>query len=167
MAAHQLVAVATAHGDVEKMPSDIVAAISELDDRDKLNDASASQIAQLWATAAAKGSYQKNLVDPKQWMLDQMPFYLDNVTRFAKPDFKPSDSDIVFTRVITVGTKSVQFSDAVDGAFLVQYLPAATQLISPDEIATQGLCSLPWEIIDVGGQRNERRKWFHVLDDVM
>ena len=26
---------------------------------------------------------------------------------------------------------------------------------------------LKWQVIDVGGQRNERRKWLHVLDDVM
>ena len=38
MAAQQLVAIANAHGHGEKMPADVVDAVSQLDDRDKLTE---------------------------------------------------------------------------------------------------------------------------------
>ena len=44
----------------------------------------------------------------------------------------------------------------------VQYLPAAVHLLDESELKA---CNVHWQVIDVGGQRNERRKWLPVLDD--
>ena len=56
----------------------------------------------------------------------------------ASPDYLPTVEDLIKTRVRTTGI--LEESYTVDGVDFVVY--------------------------DVGGQRNERRKWIHAFDDV-
>jgi len=72
------------------------------------------------------------------WMLDAAPYYFANVHRIAEDDYVPSDEDMLMTRVRTTGIVETHFSEA----------------------------SINYTIVDVGGQRNERRKWLHCFDDV-
>jgi len=72
------------------------------------------------------------------WHLDAAPYYFENAWRFSEPQFEPTDDDIVMARVRTTGIVTTEFVER----------------------------GRPYSIIDVGGQRNERRKWIHCFDDV-
>ena len=71
-------------------------------------------------------------------LMDSTDYYLNEVERIAEPDFIPTEEDMIMTRVRTTGMVT---SDIREGLFTYQ-------------------------IVDVGGQRSERRKWIHYFDDV-
>lgn len=71
-------------------------------------------------------------------LLDSAAYFLDKVDVIAKQGYRPSEKDIVRSRQKTVGIVEVDFT--IEG-----YL---------------------FKVIDVGGQRNERKKWIHAFDDV-
>jgi GTPase SAR1 family protein len=72
------------------------------------------------------------------WILDATPYYLDEVFRLADPDFDPTEDDVIMTRVRTTG-------------IVVTVVPEPPYT---------------YHVVDVGGQRSERRKWIHCFDDV-
>lgn len=68
---------------------------------------------------------------------DSAIHFLNSLDRISRSSYVPTNEDILHTRVPTTGV--VQFNFNCNGiAFL---------------------------IVDVGGQRSERRKWLHVFDD--
>ncbi|KAJ6243537.1 guanine nucleotide-binding protein g(o) subunit alpha [Anaeramoeba flamelloides] len=69
---------------------------------------------------------------------DTANFYLNNCERISDPKFEPTQEDILLCRIPTTGVNVIQFT--VDDR--------------------------PWQVVDVGGQRSERRKWIHQFDDV-
>ncbi|KAJ1547411.1 hypothetical protein HK096_003055, partial [Nowakowskiella sp. JEL0078] len=71
------------------------------------------------------------------WILDSTEFYFKHVARFSDEDFEPTEEDSVMARVMTTGILTTEIN------------------ISP----------LRFTVVDVGGQRNERRKWIHTMDD--
>ena len=58
--------------------------------------------------------------------------------RLGEEDFVPTDEDMIMTRVRTTGIVVTEFEE-----------PPCT-----------------FKLVDVGGQRSERRKWIHCFDDV-
>mmetsp|Transcript_16259 Transcript_16259/g.63389 ORF Transcript_16259/g.63389 Transcript_16259/m.63389 type:complete len:351 (+) Transcript_16259:209-1261(+) len=78
-----------------------------------------------------------NLTSQFQWM-DSAPYFLDNAERFCDPEFTPSDLDILRVRSKTTGISETVF------------------LVSKRK----------FRMVDVGGQRNERKKWIHCFQDV-
>eukprot|EP00835_Amoeboradix_gromovi_P005706 NODE_567_length_6607_cov_0.300553.p1 type:complete len:342 gc:universal NODE_567_length_6607_cov_0.300553:3113-4138(+) len=72
------------------------------------------------------------------WLLDSTDYYLEHVSRFFESDFVPTEEDIVMARVMTTGI-------------------ITTAIASPP---------ITFSVVDVGGQRNERRKWIHSFDNV-
>lgn len=72
------------------------------------------------------------------WTLDATPYYMTEVVRFFSDDFVPNDQDIVMMRTRTLGIVS---TDVIEKPYKFQ-------------------------LVDVGGQRSERRKWIHCFDDV-
>jgi len=69
---------------------------------------------------------------------DATCYFLSNIVRISEPDFQPTPQDILFCRIKTSGIFEV---------FI--------------EIDTHKML-----IVDVGGQRSERRKWVHCFNDV-
>ena len=67
-----------------------------------------------------------------------MHSFLDSLARLGKKDYLPSEQDILRTRVKTTGIVEVRF-------------------------ACKGFNFL---ILDVGGQRSERKKWIHCFEGV-
>ncbi|KAJ3428656.1 guanine nucleotide-binding protein g(o) subunit alpha [Anaeramoeba flamelloides] len=69
---------------------------------------------------------------------DASKYFLDRTNEICKEDYIPIPMDILNCRIATVGVKEIQF-----------------------EVSKR-----LWRIVDVGGQRSERRKWIHQFDDV-
>ncbi|KAM0752822.1 guanine nucleotide binding protein, alpha subunit [Meredithblackwellia eburnea MCA 4105] len=69
---------------------------------------------------------------------DSAPYFFENFERFSRPDFLPTDDDILRSRVRTVGIREERFN--VEGRV--------------------------FKILDVGGQRSERRKWIACFENV-
>lgn len=65
-------------------------------------------------------------------------YFLDQLATIASPDYLPTQQDILQTRVRTTGIVENQF--VIDGNRFLLY--------------------------DVGGQRNERKKWIHCFENV-
>jgi len=74
----------------------------------------------------------------KMQLLDSAGYLFENVARIGSPDYTPTAQDILRARLRTSGI--VERNIAING---VEFL-----------------------FIDVGGQRNERRKWIHCFDSV-
>eukprot|EP00249_Psilotum_nudum_P024797 c29296_g1_i2 orf=329-1480(+) len=70
-------------------------------------------------------------------------FFMEHALRLAQPNYTPTQEDILYARVRTTGIVEIEFS--------------------PKEDAKKGEI---YRLFDVGGQRNERRKWIHLFDGV-
>lgn len=82
------------------------------------------------------------------WVLDAFSYYIKNLDRMLQPDFVPSEEDSLMARVRTTG-------------IVVSELESKVVKTNPDDPS-----SIKFQIVDVGGQRNERKKWMHCFDDV-
>jgi GTPase SAR1 family protein len=71
-------------------------------------------------------------------LMDSAKYCFENADRFATSDYTPTEEDILRVRVRTTGIIETQFS--VKGTY--------------------------FRLVDVGGQRSERKKWLHCFDDV-
>ena len=69
---------------------------------------------------------------------DSAGYYLNDLKRISDPNYIPTEQDILKTRVRTTGIVKTQF-------------------VYKD---------LVFKVIDVGGQRSERKKWFHCFESV-
>ncbi|GBG32323.1 Guanine nucleotide-binding protein subunit alpha [Hondaea fermentalgiana] len=69
---------------------------------------------------------------------DSLKYYMDEMPRIQDSDYVPTEQDILRTRVRTSGI--VEESFKIDNVL--------------------------FEFFDVGGQRNERKKWIHAFDNV-
>jgi GTPase SAR1 family protein len=72
------------------------------------------------------------------WHLDASSYYFDNILRISGSGFTPSNQDSIMCRVLTTGVQVTEFSEG----------------------------KLTYSVVDVGGQRSERRKWIHCFDNV-
>jgi len=82
------------------------------------------------------------------WLLDSFPYYIKNLERFTEPDWVPTEEDSVMARIRTTG-------------IVVSNLESKLAQEDKDEPSM-----LHFQVVDVGGQRNERKKWIHCFDDV-
>jgi len=72
------------------------------------------------------------------WFLDATPYYFENIPRFLEDIYTPTEEDCIMTRVRTTGIAVTELNEG----------------------------PVHFKIVDVGGQRNERKKWIHCFDDV-
>jgi guanine nucleotide-binding protein subunit alpha len=71
-------------------------------------------------------------------IIDSASYFFDNIKRISEGDYVPTDQDILYSRTRTTGITEFCFH----------------------------LAGTPLRLVDVGGQRSERRKWIHCFDDV-
>ncbi|CAI4223390.1 unnamed protein product [Auanema sp. JU1783] len=64
--------------------------------------------------------------------------FLSSIDRIASPDYKPTEQDILLSRIKTTGIVEVKFQ----------------------------MKNVDFRVFDVGGQRSERKKWIHCFEDV-
>ena len=69
---------------------------------------------------------------------DNLNFYFDNINRMFEPEWLPNDQDILHARLRTTGITETVFE----------------------------LRELTFRMMDVGGQRSERKKWIHCFEGV-
>ncbi|VIO86336.1 Uncharacterized protein BM_BM5336 [Brugia malayi] len=69
---------------------------------------------------------------------DSAKYFLDSLPRLSSPNYLPTEQDLLRTRIKTTGITEVHFE----------------------------LKGLTFRVIDVGGQRSERKKWIHCFDNV-
>jgi len=71
-------------------------------------------------------------------LLDSTKYFLSDILRFAQPDYLPTDQDIIQVRKPTNGINEL----------------------------TVKIKEMNFRFVDVGGQRIERQKWIHCLDNI-
>jgi len=71
-------------------------------------------------------------------LIDSTQYYLNNITRISSVDYIPNDQDVLRSRVQTTGVIESEFQHKGHKFLLV----------------------------DVGGQRSERKKWIHCFEDI-
>ncbi|KAI4615078.1 uncharacterized protein J4E87_004414 [Alternaria ethzedia] len=82
---------------------------------------------------------QLTILKGNQYALhDNLNYFFQNIDRLFQRDFLPTDQDILRTRLRTTGISETIFE----------------------------LGNLTYKMVDVGGQRSERKKWIHVFDNV-
>ncbi|CAK5125653.1 unnamed protein product [Meloidogyne enterolobii] len=99
-------------------------------------------IQKLWQDPNIRIAYEKRA---DYHIHDSSSYYFENIERIAEKDYRPTNQDILHTRVPTTGVVKLLFT-----------------LNGIDFKQNGRLCY----IFDVGGQRSERRKWIHIFDDV-
>jgi len=72
------------------------------------------------------------------WNLDASDYYFENAPRFCYDDFVPTEEDCIMARVRTTGIVVTEFDEG----------------------------PVHFSVVDVAGQRSERKKWIHCFDDV-
>eukprot|EP00474_Spongospora_subterranea_P001190 CRZ01648.1 hypothetical protein [Spongospora subterranea] len=95
----------------------------------------ATAIVELWKDPAIRNTfeYRSQLQVP-----ECAKYFFDKALELADPNYVPSDTDILMSRVRTTGILETRFK----------------------------ISGTVFDIFDVGGQRNERKKWIHCFDSV-
>jgi len=71
-------------------------------------------------------------------VIESVEYFFNDIDRISARNFKPTDTDIIMSRTKTVGINEISFK----------------------------LAGRPIKLVDVGGQRSERRKWIHCFEEV-
>lgn len=72
------------------------------------------------------------------YLMDSAPYFFEEATRIAAPEYIPVEADVLRARTKTTGIYETRFS----------------------------MGSLSIHMFDVGGQRSERKKWIHCFENV-
>ncbi|KAK9503532.1 hypothetical protein O3M35_010071 [Rhynocoris fuscipes] len=132
----------------------------------------------LWADTGIQECYDRR----REYQLtDSAKYYLMEIDRVAAPNYLPTEQDILRVRVPTTGIIEYPF-DLEEIRF--SYLSDLERIESPDYLPTEqdilrarapttGIIEYPFDLdsiifrmVDVGGQRSERRKWIHCFENV-
>ncbi|KAI2661672.1 Guanine nucleotide-binding protein G(t) subunit alpha-2 [Labeo rohita] len=93
----------------------------------------ADVIKRLWKDSGVQASFERAA---EYQLNDSAGYYLSEMDRICKPDYLPTEQDVLRSRVKTTGIIEEQFS-----------------------------CKeLHFRMFDVGGQRSERKKWIHCFE---
>jgi len=95
-----------------------------------------SDLARLWAEPTIQNTFRSN--SGNFWIPDNMAFYLNGLDRLAADGYVPSEQDVLNSRATTTGIHEIEFD----------------------------IQNAHFRMIDVGGQRTERRKWIRHFEGV-
>uniref|UniRef100_A0A1A8MB83 Guanine nucleotide-binding protein G(i) subunit alpha-2 n=3 Tax=Nothobranchius TaxID=28779 RepID=A0A1A8MB83_9TELE len=108
---------------------------SAAEEQGSLPDELAKVIQRLWDD----GGVQSCFTRAREYQLnDSAAYYLNDLERIGKPDYTPTQQDVLRTRVKTTGIVETHFT----------------------------FKDLHFKMFDVGGQRSERKKWIHCFEGV-
>lgn len=92
-------------------------------------------------------------------MLDSAQYFFQNLDRITQADYTPTVDDLLRCRAKTTGIQELHL-EIEKHKFMYRFLPPLRLCTSPL------LICLLLSIVDVGGQRSERKKWIHCFQDV-
>jgi len=97
----------------------------------------------LWGDPGVQTVYSKKDSDANHKTVhfhinDSAFYFFENLERYLTPDFLPTEQDALRARVRSTGIEEAEFK----------------------------FQDLSFKMVDVGGQRSERRKWIHCFDEV-
>lgn len=95
----------------------------------------ANDIKNLWADPGIREAFARSA---EFQLNDCAAYYFDHIERIAKPDYLPTEQDLLRSRAKTTGI--------IELCFTMQ--------------------NVNFKLVDVGGQRSERKKWMHCFQDV-
>ncbi|GLT25644.1 hypothetical protein SLA2020_007620 [Shorea laevis] len=101
----------------------------------------AQEIETLWKDPAIQETYARG---NELQVPDSAHYFMENLQRFSDANYIPTKDDVLFARVRTTGVVEIQFSPVGENK-------------KSGEV---------YRLFDVGGQRNERRKWIHLFEGV-
>ncbi|XP_042377136.1 guanine nucleotide-binding protein alpha-1 subunit-like [Zingiber officinale] len=101
----------------------------------------AKEITTLWNDPAIQETYSHG---NKLQVPDCAQYFMENLERFSEATYVPTKEDVLHARVRTTGVVEIQFSPVGESR-------------KSGEV---------YRLYDVGGQRNERRKWIHLFEGV-
>lgn len=119
--------------------------IGEFEEKKRISPEFGEKLLAMYNGEAFRKAYARR---NEYWLLDACDYYMQNLQRFTAPNFKPSDEDMLMARVRTTGIINTQ----------LEQKRAEVDADEPE--------SIEFQVVDVGGQRNERKKWMHCFDDV-
>lgn len=96
----------------------------------------AEDISALWADRGIQAVYERR--DKDYQLNDSASYFFEHISRFSDPQYCPTEQDVLRARIRSTGIEEAEF----------QF----------DDLA--------FRMVDVGGQRSERRKWIHCFDCV-
>jgi hypothetical protein len=97
------------------------------------------QLQRLFATEALQQTYGRR---SEYWLLDSFPYCMQNLSRFCEQSFIPTEEDSVMARIRTTGIVVTELKH---------------KIVQEKVDEPEYLC---YQVVDVGGQRNERKKWY-------
>ncbi|KAF0910411.1 hypothetical protein E2562_002876 [Oryza meyeriana var. granulata] len=118
--------------------------LSEIDGRlvyPLLNKELVHDVKKLWQDPAIQETYSRGSM---LQLPDCAQYFMENLDRLAEADYVPTKEDVLYARVRTNGVVQIQFSPVGENK-------------RGGEV---------YRLYDVGGQRNERRKWIHLFEGV-
>jgi len=121
------------------------AEVEGYNDQERITPELGERIVALFNSKAVQHAYSRK---NEFWLLDSFDYYLENLKRFCEPDFEPNEDDVVMARIRTTGIVVTNLKQ---------------KLVRESKHEPE---YLDFEVVDVGGQRNERKKWMHCFDDV-
>lgn len=101
----------------------------------------AEEIETLWSDTAIQETYSRG---NELQVPDCAHYFMENLSRFSDMNYIPTKEDVLYARVRTTGVVEIQFSPVGENK-------------KSGEV---------YRLFDVGGQRNERRKWIHLFEGV-
>ncbi|PKI76002.1 hypothetical protein CRG98_003552 [Punica granatum] len=110
-------------------------------DYPRLDKELAMEIETLWKDEAIQQTYARGY---ELQVPDCTQYFMENLYRLADASYIPTKDDILYARVRTTGVVEIQFSPVGENK-------------KSGEV---------YRLFDVGGQRNERRKWIHLFEGV-
>ncbi|OVA10339.1 Guanine nucleotide binding protein (G-protein) [Macleaya cordata] len=110
-------------------------------DHPRLTKELAHEIETLWKDSAIQETYSRG---NELQVPDCAHYFMENLQRLSDVNYVPTKEDVLYARVRTTGVVEIQFSPVGENK-------------KSGEV---------YRLFDVGGQRNERRKWIHLFEGV-
>lgn len=129
------------YNDLDKDDKQTAEMLESHDETERISPELGRRIEKLFHSPTIQKTFDRRA---EFWLLDAFDYYMKNLERFCEPEYIPSEADAVMARIRTTGIVNSELEQPI-----TKLDPNEPDLIK-------------FQVVDVGGQRNERKKWMHV-----